>query len=69
VVLGYDESPGAVAALEVAIEVASRYGEELVLVYGAAPPGARNSARTGRRCGSWAVPPPGTRSNVPKPPG
>ncbi|HCB02821.1 MAG TPA: universal stress protein [Nocardioides bacterium] len=39
VVLGYDESPGAVAALEVAIEVASRYGEELVLVYGAAPPG------------------------------
>ena len=39
VVLGYDESPGADAALEAAIEVASRYGEELVLVYGAAPPG------------------------------
>ena len=39
VVLGYDESPGADAALEVAIQVASRYGEELVLVYGAAPPG------------------------------
>jgi nucleotide-binding universal stress UspA family protein len=37
--LGYDESPGADAALEVAIQVASRYGEELVLVYGAAPPG------------------------------
>ncbi|WP_205470949.1 universal stress protein [Nocardioides sp. SYSU D00038] len=39
VVLGYDESPGADRALEVAIEVATRYGEELVLVYGAAPPG------------------------------
>ena len=39
VVLGYDESPGADAALAAAIEVASRYGEELVLVYGAAPPG------------------------------
>ena len=39
VVLGYDESPGADAALEAAIEVASRFGEDLVLVYGAAPPG------------------------------
>jgi nucleotide-binding universal stress UspA family protein len=39
VVLGYDESPGADAALDVAIQVASRFGEELVLVYGAAPPG------------------------------
>jgi nucleotide-binding universal stress UspA family protein len=39
VVLGYDESPGADAALEAAIQVASKYGEELVLVYGAAPPG------------------------------
>jgi nucleotide-binding universal stress UspA family protein len=39
VVLGYDESPGADAALEAAIQVASRYDEELVLVYGAAPPG------------------------------
>ena len=39
VVLGYDESPGADAALEVAIQVASRYDEELILVYGAAPPG------------------------------
>lgn len=39
VVLGYDESPGAETALEAAIEVASKYGEELVLVYGAAPPG------------------------------
>jgi nucleotide-binding universal stress UspA family protein len=39
VVLGYDESPGSEAALSAAIEVATRYGEELVLVYGAAPPG------------------------------
>jgi nucleotide-binding universal stress UspA family protein len=39
VVLGYDESPGADAALDAAIQVAQRYGEELVLVYGAAPPG------------------------------
>jgi nucleotide-binding universal stress UspA family protein len=39
VVLGYDESPGADAALETAIQVAQRFGEELVLVYGAAPPG------------------------------
>ena len=39
VVLGYDESPGAEAALTAAIEVATKYAEELVLVYGAAPPG------------------------------
>jgi nucleotide-binding universal stress UspA family protein len=39
VVLGYDESPGSEAALDAAIQVARRYGEELVLVYGAAPPG------------------------------
>ena len=39
VVLGYDESPGAARALDVAISVASRLGERLVIVYGAAPPG------------------------------
>jgi len=39
VVLGYDESPGADAALATAITVAQRFGEELVLVYGVAPPG------------------------------
>lgn len=39
VVLGYDESPGAARALDAAIEVASAFGEPLVLVYGAAPPG------------------------------
>lgn len=41
VVLGYDESPGAARALRVAIEVAAAFGEPLVLVYGAAPPGVR----------------------------
>lgn len=39
VVLGYDESPGADAALRVALEVAARFGEPLVLVYGVQPPG------------------------------
>ncbi|MFJ3203103.1 universal stress protein [Streptomyces sp. NPDC086989] len=40
VVLGYDESPGAERALRVALEVATAFGEPLVLVYGAAAPGA-----------------------------
>ncbi|GAA4056328.1 universal stress protein [Streptomyces shaanxiensis] len=40
VVLGYDESPGAVRALRVAIEVSAAFGEPLVLVYGAAAPGS-----------------------------
>ena len=39
VVLGYDESPGAEHALRVAVEVATRFGEPLRLVYGVAPPG------------------------------
>ncbi|EST36935.1 universal stress protein [Streptomycetaceae bacterium MP113-05] len=39
VVLGYDESPGATRALQVAVEVAAAFGELLVLVYGAAAPG------------------------------
>ncbi|MDO9456714.1 universal stress protein [Nocardioides sp.] len=39
VVVGYDESPGADAALATAITIASRFGEVLVLVYGAGPPG------------------------------
>ncbi|MGW0580980.1 universal stress protein, partial [Streptomyces sp. NPDC002920] len=40
VVLGYDESPGAVRALRVAIQMAAAFREPLVLVYGAAAPGA-----------------------------
>jgi len=39
VVVGYDESPGAARALGVAISMANRLGESLVIVYGAAPPG------------------------------
>jgi nucleotide-binding universal stress UspA family protein len=39
-VLGYDESPGARAALPVAIDIARRFGERLVIVYGTAPPGS-----------------------------
>lgn len=39
VVLGYDESPGADSALTAALDLARRFGEELVLVYGVAPPG------------------------------
>jgi nucleotide-binding universal stress UspA family protein len=40
VVLGYDESPGAREALRVALDVATRYAEPLVIVYATAPPGA-----------------------------
>uniref|UniRef100_A0AAU2JHW3 Universal stress protein n=1 Tax=Streptomyces sp. NBC_00049 TaxID=2903617 RepID=A0AAU2JHW3_9ACTN len=40
VVLGYDESPGAERALHVALEVATAFGEPLVLVFGAAAPGS-----------------------------
>lgn len=39
VVLGYDESPGAKRALEQAIDIAGRYDERLVVVYGVSPPG------------------------------
>ncbi|MGV8967761.1 MAG: universal stress protein [Cellulomonas sp.] len=38
-VVGYDESPGAKLALEAAIDLASKYDEPLIIVYGAAPPG------------------------------
>ncbi len=38
-VLGYDESPGAEQALRVAVDVAVRLAEPLILVYGLAPPG------------------------------
>ena len=39
IVLGYDDSSGAERALTVAITMALRFDEPLVLVYGAAPPG------------------------------
>ncbi|MEY9995633.1 nucleotide-binding universal stress UspA family protein [Streptomyces sp. V4I8] len=40
VVVGFDESPGAVRALTVAIEMSAAFDEPLVLVYGAAAPGS-----------------------------
>ncbi|MFF5476555.1 universal stress protein [Streptomyces sp. NPDC012935] len=46
VVLGYDESPGALRALHVAIEMSAAFGEPLVLVYGAAAPGAMGDEYT-----------------------
>jgi nucleotide-binding universal stress UspA family protein len=39
VVLGYDESPGSRHALAMAVSLAARFDEPLVLVYGAEPPG------------------------------
>jgi nucleotide-binding universal stress UspA family protein len=39
IVLGYDDSPGAGAALTTAVGIAARLGEPLVLVYGAGVPG------------------------------
>ncbi|MEU9054370.1 universal stress protein [Streptomyces sp. NPDC048384] len=49
IVLGYDESPGAVRALHVAIEVSAAFREPLVLVYGAAAPGALGEEYTAHR--------------------
>jgi nucleotide-binding universal stress UspA family protein len=39
IVLGYDESPGSRPALAMAISLATRFDEPLVLVYGVEPPG------------------------------
>jgi nucleotide-binding universal stress UspA family protein len=41
IVLGYDESPGSRPALAMAISLAARFDEPLVLVYGVEPPGGR----------------------------
>lgn len=40
VVLGYDESQAAQDALDMAVDLAGRYDEPLVIVYGIAPPGS-----------------------------
>jgi nucleotide-binding universal stress UspA family protein len=64
IVLGYDESPGSKRALEMAVELAARFGEPLVLVYGVEPPGGmgeeflahqRAVAELGRTAVSHAV--------------
>jgi nucleotide-binding universal stress UspA family protein len=39
IILGYDESPGARRALNYAVDLAKLLADELVLVYGAEPPG------------------------------
>ncbi|MGI5412436.1 universal stress protein [Streptomyces chartreusis] len=49
VVLGYDESRGAVRALHVAVEVSAAFDEPLVLVYGAAAPGSLGEEATAHR--------------------
>ncbi len=49
VILGYDYSPGAEAALRVAIDVATRFGEPLLLVHGVAPPGGLGEEFTAHR--------------------
>lgn len=43
VVLGYDESEAAQDALDMAVDLAGRYDEPLVIVYGIAPPGAASA--------------------------
>ena len=64
IVLGYDESPGAKRALQVAVDLAARYAEPLVLVFGVEPPGGmgeeflahqRAVAELGRTAVSHAV--------------
>ena len=64
IVLGYDESDGSRPALALALELAARFDEPLVLVYGVEPPGGvgeefqahqRALAEMGRRAVSHAV--------------
>ena len=64
IVLGYDESPGSRPALAMAISLAARFDEPLVLVYGVEPPGGpgeefrahqRALAEMGRAAVSHAV--------------
>jgi nucleotide-binding universal stress UspA family protein len=64
IVLGYDESDGSRSALALALELAARFDEPLVLVHGVEPPGGvgeefrahqRALAETGRRAVSHAV--------------
>jgi nucleotide-binding universal stress UspA family protein len=40
IVLGYVDAPGARAALDCSIELAGRFGDELLIVFAVAPPGA-----------------------------
>ena len=49
IVLGYDSSPAARAALEVAIDLAKRLDTKLVLVYGAGVPGGVSEEMSSHR--------------------
>lgn len=64
IVLAYDESPGSRAAPAMAVSLAARFDEPLVLVYGVEPPGGvgeefeahqRAVAELGRATGSHAL--------------
>jgi len=46
IVLGYDASPGAERALESAIEIATHFGDRLVIAFGDAPPGTPTEEET-----------------------
>ena len=39
IVLGYDASPGAERALDTSLDVATHFGDRLLIAFGAAPPG------------------------------
>jgi nucleotide-binding universal stress UspA family protein len=39
IVLGYDASPGAERALETALDLATHFGDRLLIAFGASPPG------------------------------
>ena len=57
IVLGYDASPGAKRALDTALDLATHFGDRLVIAFGAAaPPGppTEEATRTTTRSRSWA---------------
>ena len=49
IVLGYDGSEGARSALPVALDVCKAFGDRLVVVFGAAPPGRLGEERQAHR--------------------
>ena len=56
IVLGYDASPGAERALDTALEIATHFGDRLLIAFGAAPPGPPTDEAgesTGTRSRSW----------------
>ena len=46
IVLGYDASPGAERALDTALEIATQFGDRLVIAFGVAPPGPPTEEET-----------------------